>query len=275
MKPDISPERLDVERITISPKKLVGAEWNPNEMTADEFALLKKQISEVGFIKTPIVAEVVDDDGKSFYEIVAGHHRVAAAKELGIKKIPVDVLQGEKWQEKDLRKLQNVRMNVLHGNMNPEKMVSLYNEMVEKYGNEATQMLGYATDAGIKKLIRPAVTSQLTSDGRTSEKNSLNCTCPACHTMSVVISPKGLNAPPEFAATTTLIQPSTTKVRLDPPTAITTVAMSSAVVRLSATGDNTNARAPVTQNSLRNENRWFSNHDRSTSNTPRSSMVLI
>lgn len=154
MMPDISPDNLDVERIVVSPDLLVGADWNPNAMTDEEFALLKVQIKDVGFIKTPIVAEVVGDDGKSFYEIVAGHHRVKAASELGIKKIPVDVLQGEKWDDTDLRKLQNVRMNVLHGSMDPERMVSLYNEMVEKYGNDASKLLGYANDAGLQKLIK-------------------------------------------------------------------------------------------------------------------------
>lgn len=151
---DISPEKLDVERVVLSPGSLIGAEWNPNKMSDEEFALLKKQITEVGFIKTPIVAEITGDDGKPFYEIVAGHHRVKAAQELGLRNIPVDVLQGDHWEDTDLRKLQNVRMNVLHGSMDPEKMVSLYNEMAEKYGSEATQMLGYATDAGIQKLIK-------------------------------------------------------------------------------------------------------------------------
>lgn len=169
MNPDIAPDSLDVERITIDPKDLVGAAWNPNEMTDEEFSLLKKQISEVGFIKTPIVAAVEDDDGKTFYEIVGGHHRVAAAVEIGLSKIPVDVLQGEKWQEADLRKLQNVRMNVLHGSMNPEKMVALYNEMAEKYGEQATSMLGYASDAGIKKLIK-----QVSSDIKKSMSPELS-----------------------------------------------------------------------------------------------------
>jgi hypothetical protein len=154
MSPDIEPEQLDVERVALSPEILVGAAWNPNEMTEDEFVLLKEQITEVGFIKTPIVAKVEGIDGHTFYEIVAGHHRVQAAIDLGLNKIPVDVLQGDKWQEEDLRKLQNVRMNVLHGSMNPEKMVTLYNEMATKYGEKATKMLGYATDAGIQKLIK-------------------------------------------------------------------------------------------------------------------------
>jgi hypothetical protein len=41
-----------------------------------------------------------------------------------------------------------------------------------------------------------AGTTQLISDGRTSPKNPVNGTFPACQTISVVMSPNGLKAPP-------------------------------------------------------------------------------
>ena len=145
---------MDIVRAEVDPNILVGADWNPNEMEQAEFMLLKEQIVEVGFIDPPTVAEVEDAKGKSFYRIIGGHNRVAAAKELGLKKIPVDVLQGEKWKDEDLQKLQTVRLNVLHGKTNPEKMVALYNEMATKYGASVTKMLGYTTDHGLKKKIK-------------------------------------------------------------------------------------------------------------------------
>lgn len=145
---------VDISRVELDPNSLVGAEWNPNEMAAEDFALLKEQILEVGFIDPPTVVEVEGPDGKPFYRIIGGHHRVAAAKELKLRKIPVDILQGERWKDEDLQKLQTVRMNVLHGKMNPEKMVSLYNEMAGRYGDSVTKMLGYANDAGLKKMIK-------------------------------------------------------------------------------------------------------------------------
>lgn len=147
-------ETLDIVRIEIDPNVLVGADWNPNEMEQAEFTLLKEQIVEVGFIDPPTVAEVEDDRGRSFYRIIGGHNRVQAAKELKIPKIPVDVLQGERWKDEDLQKLQTVRLNVLHGKTNPEKMVALYNEMATKYGASVTKMLGYTTDHGLKKMIK-------------------------------------------------------------------------------------------------------------------------
>jgi DNA repair exonuclease SbcCD nuclease subunit len=145
---------LDVVRIEIDPNELVGATWNPNEMEKDEFDLLKEQIVEVGFIDPPTVAEVEGSDGAFFYRIIGGHNRVEAAKELKLSLIPVDVLQGERWKDEDLQKLQTVRLNVLHGKTNPEKMVALYNEMATKYGAAVTKMLGYTTDHGLKKMIK-------------------------------------------------------------------------------------------------------------------------
>ena len=98
---------------------------------------------------------------------------------------------------------------------------------------------------------------------------------PACQTISVVISPNGLNAPPAFAATTTLTHPMTTKRRFRPPTAMTTVAISKAVVRLSATGDRMKDSTPVAQKSFLSDMRWRNNHARNVSKIPRSSMVLM
>ncbi len=72
-----------------------------------------------------------------------------------------------------------------------------------------------------------------------------------------------------------LRQASATNCVLAPPTAMTTVAISSAVVRLSAMGESTNDTAPVIQKICRSENPLVTSQTRSTSNTPRSSMVLM
>jgi len=145
---------LDIDRKVMAPGDLRGAEWNPNEMTRDEFEMLKEGIKKFGFIDPPTVARVQSEDGSTYYEIVGGHNRVAAACDLGLPSIPVDILQGDKWQEEDIRKFQAVRFNVLHGSMNPEKMMKLYNDMAAKYGKKVTRMLGYASDDGIKKMIK-------------------------------------------------------------------------------------------------------------------------
>lgn len=141
----------DIVRIDLDPAELTFAEYNPNEMTAQQLQLLIETIQEVGFIDPVTVVKL--DSGK--YEIVGGEHRARAAKAIGLKTIPVDVLQGDKWQDEDRRKFQNTRLNVIHGKMNPEKFVKLYNEMAAKYGSEkVTRMMGYTSDAGIRKIVQ-------------------------------------------------------------------------------------------------------------------------
>jgi hypothetical protein len=101
------------------------------------------------------------------------------------------------------------------------------------------------------KCIKTAGTTKLTSEGRHSRKKSLKATNPFCHTISVVMSPKGENAPPALAATTILMHPVPMNFLFSLPTASSTAHRTSAVVRLSRTGDNTKASPPVNQKSFR------------------------
>ena len=68
---------------------------------------------------------------------------------------------------------------------------------------------------------------------------------PACQTIRVVISPKGLKAPPAFAATTILIQPIDKNLVLPFPHANKTEHITKAVVKLSAIGERKNVIIPV------------------------------
>jgi uncharacterized ParB-like nuclease family protein len=147
-------EKLDIVRIEVSPDDLRVNNWNPNEMAEKEFELLKEQIAEVGFIDPPTVVEVEGEGGEVYYRLIGGAHRARAAQELGLKKIPVDVLQGDRWRDEDLQKFQTVRLNILHGKMKPEKFVSLYNQMAEKYGaDKVSRMMGYTKEDGVRKMV--------------------------------------------------------------------------------------------------------------------------
>ena len=65
-----------------------------------------------------------------------------------------------------------------------------------------------------------------------------------------MISPKGLHAPPAFAATTIFIAPGTKKSLFSFSIVINTVDSIKAVVKLSATGLIKNAKVPVIQYSF-------------------------
>lgn len=121
-----------------------------------------------------------------------------------------------------------------------------------------------------------AGTSQFTNDGTSNKKNCWNSTSsPFCRTIKVVISPKGLKAPPALAATTTLTHAMTTNLVLDLPADIITVDISKAVVRLSAKGERQNEITPVIQNMTFREKCREINHEDKESKTTRSFMVLI
>ena len=96
--------------------------------------------------------------------------------------------------------------------------------------------------------------NQLTTEGMIKAKNVAKGTTPFCQTIKVVISPNGLNAPPALAATTILIQASAINLVFVPPTAIATVDINNAVVRLSAIGDKRKEITPVIQKIVLNEN---------------------
>jgi hypothetical protein len=87
--------------------------------------------------------------------VIGGEHRVKALRQTGATVAPCLVLTAARWQDEDLQKLVTVRLNVLHGKLNPEKMALLYKEMAEKYGAEAMQkMFAFTDEAAFKKVVK-------------------------------------------------------------------------------------------------------------------------
>jgi hypothetical protein len=125
--------------------------WNPNEMNAEEFDLLVQEIREVGFIDPVQVVPMMDGG----FRLLGGEHRWRAARVLEMEEIPATLLSDEKWQEEDLQKFVTVRLNQLHGKANTQKMISLYKEMEEKYGEKSLQrMFAYTDSDAWKKLVK-------------------------------------------------------------------------------------------------------------------------
>ena len=120
--------------------------------------------------------------------------------------------------------------------------------------------------AGIKKF---------TAAGMKRVKNAVKFRTPFCHTMSVVMSPKGLKAPPALDATTILMQAGPIKRGLLPPMAMTTAHIKSAVVKLSAIGEIKKGRIPVSQKSDRSPRDEAISFFRNHSNRLRSSIAFM
>lgn len=126
--------------------------WNPNEMQEPEFLMLVDEIktNATGFI-APIQVTPLPS-GK--YRIIGGEHRWLAARAAEMEEVPAIILSGKKWEDEDLQKFVTVRLNVIHGQMDPEKFLRLYEEMAAKYGAAALQtLMGYTDSKAFQKLV--------------------------------------------------------------------------------------------------------------------------
>lgn len=150
----------------LDPQLLDNNPWNPNQMEQDEFNRLVKEIEDVGFIEA--VQVIPKDDGR--YLIIGGEHRIAAAKELELEAVPALVLDGPKWRDQELQELVTVRLNVLHGSLNPEKMAILYQRYAKKYGEDALQKLFAFTDSQAWDKLVSGIKQGLSKAGLPPEK---------------------------------------------------------------------------------------------------------
>ena len=113
------------------------APWNPNEEDVGTFNQLVETMEEDGVLENVVVVPL--EDGR--YRIVSGEHRWKAARLNDLDEIPAVVR--DDWDE-DAQKIRTVRMNVLRGNLNPDKFVDLYQELAKKYDPMALRkMLGF------------------------------------------------------------------------------------------------------------------------------------
>lgn len=129
---------------------LVPNTWNPNHQDDLTFNLLQDEIAETGLID-PVEVVPLED---GMYRIIGGEHRWRAAKNLGHEEVPCIVLTEAKWTDEDLQKFVTVRLNVIHGKLDPDKFLVLYKDMAAKYGEEAMQrMMGYADSQKFQKML--------------------------------------------------------------------------------------------------------------------------
>lgn len=106
----------------ISVTELVPNDYNPNEMTEEEFGECKAEIQHLGNIPKPIVVRPLN--GK--FVIVDGEHNWRAATELGLATVPCEVLELD-----DTEAMRQTYKRNLHGKFNPIKLGQMF-ERVSK-----------------------------------------------------------------------------------------------------------------------------------------------
>lgn len=148
----------DFTPVMIQVSDIIPNEWNPNEMSEEEFSMLLDNISRVGFID-PLL--VIKNEGYGTYKVVDGEHRYRAALLAGIEKVPAVIVD---LSEEDQR-LQTVRMNQIKGEWNPDKFNKLVNDMMKNQElsiEDAAYELGFANPNDfhlLRDLLRESIPS--------------------------------------------------------------------------------------------------------------------
>jgi len=131
-------------------EELLPDDLNPNTMSEREFNLLVQNMQEMGVTDAPLVWK--RPDGK--HQIVGGHHRVEAAKVLGMTSIPVTVIVDPNFSEERAH-FQLMRHNNIKGKLSAQKFVKLYERYSGNYSREQlTELFGFEEQAVLDKLVK-------------------------------------------------------------------------------------------------------------------------
>lgn len=118
------------------PKDLIGAEYNPRELTDKQYRDLKDSLQRFGFVD-PILVNI-NPDRKDI--IIGGHQRTRVAEDLKIKEVPTVEVDLTLEQEKEL----NIRLNKNSGQWDMEALANFFetDELVE-WGFDESELVGW------------------------------------------------------------------------------------------------------------------------------------
>jgi hypothetical protein len=119
--------------------------WNVNVMEGEAFRALKESVEELGFVEPPVVRRHPKKPRN--WQIIGGEHRWKAAKELGMVKIPIVVLDLDDEQARKAVLMLNNRGRAEHLALARE-LAALY----ELFGEETTRGLPLTPDQ-LKEMV--------------------------------------------------------------------------------------------------------------------------
>jgi hypothetical protein len=144
------PKKRNIDFKWVPIDRIIPNSWNVNTQDDLTFNLLQDEIAEVGLID-PLEVVPMEDD---VYVILGGEHRWRAAKNLGYEEVPCIILTDTKWADQDLCRFVTVRLNVIHGKVDGDKFVVLYNDLAQKYGADSMQrLMGYTDTQQFQKML--------------------------------------------------------------------------------------------------------------------------
>ena len=126
-----------IEQINID--SLVFAEYNPRQLTEDEYQQLKDSIERFGLVD-PIL---VNDNKDRKNVIIGGHQRIRVAKKLGIKEVPCVFFDLDIHREKEL----NIRLNKNTGSWDYDILADLFDlDDLIGWGFKEDQLVGFSAE---------------------------------------------------------------------------------------------------------------------------------
>ena len=109
---------MDHKIISKDIDSLIFAEYNPRQLTKDQYKHLKDSIDRFGLVDPIIVNK--NKDRKNI--IVGGHQRVKVAKDMNIKEVPVREVDLTYDREREL----NVRLNANTGEWDTDILANMF-----------------------------------------------------------------------------------------------------------------------------------------------------
>ena len=110
---------MELKKIKI--EQIKEAKYNPRKITKEELDKLKNSIKQFGYVEPIIVNKKTDN-------VVGGHQRLKALKELKQKEVDVIYIDIEENKEKAL----NLALNKITGDWDEEKLIDLLNDIETK-----------------------------------------------------------------------------------------------------------------------------------------------
>lgn len=130
---------------------LMPNEYNPNQMTPEQFQVLVDDIKENGFVAQPIVIN-------NHNEIINGEHRWKAAKLLGYEHVPIVRFNPV---DEDHQKILTIGWNTKHGEFNPTKLAQIILDLNQRHTlEELSSKLGFSQEQLSDKLAISGVTQE-------------------------------------------------------------------------------------------------------------------
>jgi len=109
---------MDHKIISKDIDSLIFAEYNPRQLTKDQYKHLKDSIDRFGLVDPIIVNSNIDRKNI----IVGGHQRVKVAKDMNIKQVPVLEVDLTYDREREL----NVRLNANTGEWDTDILANMF-----------------------------------------------------------------------------------------------------------------------------------------------------